>query len=137
MRKTVRNLIVADASLTAVIPPERWYQLGAVVDVPEKPYAVLQWITPVAGDARGTFAHQFQVRIYDKRGSYERIDALLGGPYRTGGVYAVLAGILDVTGVDGRVVQADYLGTSGDDVDIDSKSNVKYSSWQIIGRTTG
>ena len=136
MRETIRSLIVADALLTAVIPTERWYQAGAVLDVPSKPFAILRWIAPVTGDARGTFAHQLQVAIYDQRGSYKRIDALLGGRYRTGGVYPLLAGIAGLTGADGYVAQADYLGDSGDQEDIDYKANMKYSSWQIIGKVT-
>jgi hypothetical protein len=136
VRATVRGLLVADGSLTAVIPTERWFQAGAVLDVPVKPFAILRWISPVAGDARGSFAHQLQVQIHDDRGSYKRIDELLGGPYRTGGVYSILAGIAGLAGVDGYVAQADYLGDSGDDVDVDFKSNTKFSSWQIAGRIT-
>lgn len=134
MRATIRDLIIAEPTLTAVIPPLRWFEAGAVIDVPAKPFAVLRWISPVAGDAKGSFAHQFQVQIFDNRGSYKRIEEILGGPYRTGGVHEILAGIADVTGSDGRVTQADFLGYSGDDVDINTKSNTKYSMWQIIGR---
>lgn len=137
MRATLHGLLVADASLTAVIPTERWFQAGSVIDVPPLPFAILRWISPVAGDARGTWSHQFQVAIFDKRGSYNRIDQLLGGPYRSGGVYAVLDGIAGATGSDGYIAQADYLGDSGDDVNIDYKANTKFSSWQIAGRSTG
>ena len=136
MRATIHSLLVADVALTAVIPSERWYQAGAVIDVPPKPFAVLRWLSPVPGDAKGTRAHQLQVQVYDERGSYKRIDDLLGGPYRSGGVYPILAGILGVTGDDGYVAQADYLGDSGDDVDVDFKANTKFSSWQVIGRIT-
>jgi hypothetical protein len=136
MRKAVRELLVAQAALTAVIPAERWLQLGAVIDVPLKPFAILRWISPVSGDARGTWAHQFQVAIHDHRGSYSRIDALLGGPHQAGpSVYTVMSGIMGYTGTDGYVMQADFLGNSGDDVDIDYKTNTKYSSWQIAGRS--
>lgn len=137
MRKTIHQLLTSDAALTALIPTLRWFQHGAVEDVPKKPFAVLQWLSPVSGDARGTFAHQLQVRVYGERGSYLPIDKILGGPHRSGGVYPILAGVMDLVGIDGRVVQCDYLGTSGDDVDVDYKANMKYSSWQIIGRTTG
>lgn len=136
MRKTIYQALVADSSLTAQIPTERWFQLGSVVDVPRKPFVILQWLSPVRGDAKGSFAHQLQVRVFDDRGSYTDIDRILGGPHRSGGVYAVLNGLVDFTGADGRVTQCDYLGTGGDDVDPDYKANTKYSSWQIIGRTT-
>lgn len=136
MRATIHQLLVAAPALTAVIPAGRWYQVGAVIDIPIKPFAILKWIAPVAGDAKGTFAYQLQVAIHDDRGSYKRIDGLLGGPHRSGGVFEHLSGIEGLTGPDGYVVQADYLGTSGDDVDVDYRTNTKYSSWQVIGRTT-
>lgn len=135
MRATIRDLFVADAALTAVVPTERWFQAGNVLDVPLKPFVILRWITPVRGDARGTFAHQLRIDVHDHRGSYKRIDALLGGPYRIGGVYAVLQTLMGHTGTDGYIAQADYLGESGDDADVDFKSNFKYGSWQIAGRS--
>jgi hypothetical protein len=136
MRATVLGLLLADGALTAVIPSERWFQAGNVLDSPEKPFAVLRWLAPVAGNASGSFAHQLRVDIHDRRGGYKRIDQLLGGPFRSGGVYAILSGILGVSGPDGYVAQADYLGDSGDQEDLDYRSNYKFSSWQILGRTT-
>lgn len=134
MRATVRNLLIADAALTAFIPTQRWFQVGNVLDVPTKPFAILRWITPVAGDAAGTFAYQLRVELYDDRGSYKDIDAALGGRYLTGGVYSILSAVMDHTGSDGYIGQADFLGNSGDDVNTDYRANFKYSSWQIMGR---
>lgn len=134
MRATVRNLLIGNAALTAFIPTERWFQVGNVLDVPRKPFAILRWITPVAADARGSFAHQLRVELYDERGSYKDLDAALGGPYLAGGVHGVLSAVLGHTGADGYIAQADFLGNSGDDVNVDYKANFKYSSWQIIGR---
>lgn len=136
MRATIHQLLSSDAGLTTLVPAVRWFQHGAVIDVPAKPFVVLQWLSPVGGDARGTFAHQLQVRAYGERGSYVPLDRILGGPHRSGGVYPLLAGLMNLDGPDGRVTQCDYLGTSGDDVDVDYRANMKYSSWQIIGRTT-
>jgi hypothetical protein len=135
MRQTIRSLLVADGGLTDVIPTERWFQAGAVLDVPPLPFAILRWLSPVRGDAKGAFAHQFQVAIYDERGDYTRIDAILGGQHKTGGVWPILNGIADVSGPDGRISQADYLGDSGDQEDIDYRANLKFSSWQIVGRS--
>lgn len=134
MRATIRNLIIADAALTALIPPERWFQAGSVLDVPVKPFAILRWISPVAGNARGTFGHQFRIDVHDERGSYKRIDSILGGPYKTGGLYPILKGLMGVAGVDGYIAQADFLGDSGDQEHVDYKSNMKFTSWQIAGR---
>lgn len=136
MRALVRNLLIADGALTAFIPPERWFQVGSVPDVPVKPFAILRWIAPVPGNAAGSLAHQLQVALYDHRGSYTRLDAAIGGPYRTGGVYSILKPAMGITGVDGYLAQADYLGDGGDDVDVEFKANMKISSWQIIGRMT-
>ena len=136
MRQTIHQLLTSQIGLIAVVPASRWFSPGAVIDMPPKPYVILRWLAPVGGDARGTFAHQLQVIVHDKRGSYDQIEELLGGPHRTGGVYPVLKNITDYVGPDGRISQADYLGDSGDDVDVDQKSNTKYSSWQIAGRTT-
>lgn len=134
MRATVRDLIIADTALTAFIPAERWFQLGSVLDVPVKPFAILRWITPVPGNASGSYAHQLRIELYEARGSYAKTDAALGGPYRTGGLYDILCNAFGVTGSDGYIAQADFLGNSGDDVNVDYKANMKYSSWQIIGK---
>lgn len=136
MRATVHQLLSTHGSLTPLIPTERWFQAGNVRDVPRKPFAMLRWLAPVAGLAKGAWANQLQVVIYDDRGSYKDIDAILGGPHRSGGVYPLLAGIIQLEGPDGRVTEATYLGDSGDQEDVDFKANMKYSSWQIIGRTT-
>jgi hypothetical protein len=135
MRATVRDLILSDAALVGLIPSERWFSPGGVTDVPEKPFAVLRWLSPVRGDARGTFAHQLRVDVHDARGSYDLIEEVLGDPYRGGGVWAVLAGALGVEGSDGYVGQCDYLGHSGDQEDETYGTNYKFSSWQILGRT--
>jgi hypothetical protein len=72
--------------------------------------------------------------VHDERGSYARIEQILGGQYKVGGVWPILNGIMDVTGADGRVTQADFLGDSGDQESDDYGTNYKFSSWQIIGR---
>lgn len=135
MRATIHQLLVGTGALTAVIPTERWYQFGAVEDNPKLPFAILKWLSPVRSNS-GSDMHQLQVVIYDKHGSYKRIDDLLGDRYKSGvTVYSTLAGIAGLTGTDGYVAQADYLGHSGDDVDVDYKANKKFSSWQIAGRS--
>jgi hypothetical protein len=135
MRATIRDLIISDGALTALIPSERWFSPGGLTDVPLKPFAVLRWLSPVASNAKSGFMHQLRVDVHDERGSYDRIEQILGDPYRGGGVYAVLDGILGVTGSDGYVGQCDYLGHSGDQEEPEYGSNYKFSSWQILGRT--
>lgn len=135
MRATIHQLLVGVPQLTAVIPTERWFQFGSVPDVPKKPFAILKWLSPVRSNS-GASMHQLQVVIYDDHGSYKRIDDLLGDQYKSGvTVYSVLAGVAGLSGPDGYVAQADYLGHSGDNMDSDYKANMKFSSWQIAGRS--
>lgn len=129
MRATVRGLLVGNGALTTLIPTERWYQAGAVHDSPRMPFGVLRWIAPVRGDARGTFTKQLQVQVFDQRGDYTKIDAVLKL------VLATLEPVEDFTGVDGHIAQLDYLGDSGDQEDTDLRAGMKYSSWQIAGRS--
>lgn len=134
MRATVRDLLIGVPQLTALIPPERWFQAGAVEDSPRLPFAILRWISPVRS-ASGRDMKQLQVAVYDRRGTYSTIDRILGDPDRPGPtVYTVLAGAAGVLGSDGYLAQADYLGNSGDQEDIDYKANLMFSSWQIAGR---
>lgn len=135
MRQTLHARLIGDAALTALIPSERWFQAGAVKDSPPKPFVVVRWLSPVRSDAQTQFLNQLRIDVHDDRGDYSRIDQVLGGPYKTGGVYANLSTVLDLTGVDGRITCCDYLGDSGDQEEPDYKSNYKFSSWQIIGRS--
>lgn len=132
MRATIRNVLIASPALTAVVPAARWYAPGAVVDSPVKPFVVLRWLAPTRSDA-GRDMNQLRVDVHDNRGSYNRIEDLLGNPNQGGGVYEVLSGLLDHTGVDGRISECTYLGHSGDQEDVDYKTNFKFSSWQVIG----
>lgn len=134
MRATVRNLIIGTPALTAIIPAARWYAPGAVVNTPVMPFAVLRWLAPVASEARGRRLRQLRVDVHDTRGSYARIQQVLGSPDKGDGVYGVLSTAYDVVGVDGRLVQADYLGDSGDQEDDQyGLTNYMFSSWQVIG----
>ena len=133
MRRTIRDALVANAGLTALVPADRWYGAGAVIDQPDKMFVVLRWIAPVPSNAIGRYLNQLRVDVHDRRGSYSRIDQLLGNPYTGGGIYTVLSGLLDFDGVDGRITQCDYLNHSGDQENEDYKTNFKFSSWQVIG----
>lgn len=138
MRQTVRDLIIGTPALMALIPSERWFAAGAIVDVPERPFAILRWLAPVPGAFSSAYANQLRVDVHDERGDYTGIDRILGAPYRTDGpsVYTVLYGAMGVTGADGYLAQCDYLNRSGDQEDPDYKTNYQFSSWQIIGRET-
>lgn len=133
MRRVIRDLLLATPSLVAIVPAERWYTPGGVVDKPVLPFVVLRWLAPVPSSAIGKYLNQLRVDVHDRRGSYANIEQLLGNPYSGGGIYTVLSGILDLAGADGRVVQCDYLNHSGDQEDETYGTNYKFSSWQVIG----
>jgi hypothetical protein len=133
MRKTVYQLLTAQAGLVATVPVARWYQAGRVIDVPVFPFVVLRWLAPVAGNSPNRYLKQLRVEFYTERGSYSGADAFLGTPDLGTGVCGVLSGLTDHVGTDGRITQADYLGHSGDQESEEYKCNLKFSSWRMIG----
>lgn len=133
MRATVRNLILATPALTALIPAERWYTPGSVIDTPVRPFAVLRWLAPVASEARGRSLNQLRVDVHDSRGSYKRIEQVLGSSTKGGGIFGLFSSVADHTGADGRISEMTFLGHSGDQEDDTYLTNYKFSSWQVIG----
>lgn len=133
MRKTIYSLLTGTTGLVAQVPADRWFAAGAIVDSPTRMFVVLRWLAPVPSSARGRFLNQLRVDVHDQRGTYSRIETLLGNPDTGGGIYAVLSGIIQLDGIDGRITQCDYLGHSGDQEDETYGTNYKFSSWQVIG----
>lgn len=127
MRQTMFSLLAAQSGLVALVPVARWYRAGNVVDTPVKPFVVLRWIAPVVGNARGTFAKQLRLEVHAARGSYKPCEDWLAIADPT------LSSAVNVTGVDGRITQCDFLGRSGDQEDATYKTNLMFSSWQVIG----
>lgn len=134
MRKTIYEALTSVSGLTAIIPAARWFEAGAVIDQPRKPFVVLRWIAPVPSSS-GRWLNQLRVDVHDERGDYSRIEQFLGNPYSGGGVYARLSALMDYVGSDGRITQCDYLNHSGDQEDEVYGTNYKFSSWQVIGVT--
>lgn len=133
MRRTIRDALLASSELTALVPAARWYGAGNVLDKPPTPFVVLRWLAPVAGNATGRLMRQLRVDVHQARGSYATVDAVLGSPDLGSGVYGVLSGLQQHVGLDGRVMQCDYLGDSGDQEDVTYNTNMKFSSWRVIG----
>lgn len=133
MRATLHQLLTGASALTALVPAARWYQAGNVVDTPTKPFVIIRWLAPVPSDARGLFLKQVRIEYHGQRGSYAAADNFLGSPDKGNGVYGVMNGILQYTGVDGRITEATYLGHSGDQEDPTYLTNMKFSSWRVIG----
>jgi hypothetical protein len=134
MRRTIYQYLTAQAELLAFAPAARWFQAGAVVDNPVKPFVVLRWLAPVPSAlATGRFFNQLRVEAHDVRGTYSRIDAFLGSQHTNTGVFKYLEPLTQYTGVDGRITEATFLGHSGDQEDPTYNTNWKFSSWRVIG----
>lgn len=123
----MHGLLTGAPTLTALVPASRWYRAGAVLDAPVKPFAVVRWIAPVPGAAKGTFRRQLRLDFHDERGVYKVIDDMLLA------VVPVLSGVQNLVGPDGRIAQCDYLGNGGDQEDDVYGTNYSFSSWQVIG----
>lgn len=134
MRKTIYQAITASGAVTSLVPAERWFEAGAVIDQPPKPFGILRWIAPVPSSS-GRWLNQLRVDVHGERGDYSKLDQVLGNPYSGGPIYDVLSGLLDYVGPDGRITQCDYLNDSGDQEDEVYGTNYKFSSWQVIGVT--
>lgn len=133
MRATLYQLLVGTPALVALVPASRWYQAGAVVDTPTKPFVIVRWLAPVPSDARGRFLKQVRIEHHGPRGSYAAADTFLGSPDKNNGLYAVMDGIVQLVGPDGRITEATFLGHSGDQEDSTYNTNMKFSSWRVIG----
>lgn len=131
MKATIYSVLTGTPALTAIVPANRWHAAGAVLDRPAKPFVVLRWLAPV--EVGGRLAEQLRIDVHDVRGDYSRIEALLGSRHKGDGIYGVLSSLQNYVGVDGRITQADFIGHSGDQEDITYGTNVKFSSWQVIG----
>lgn len=133
MRKTLYAALTSASPLTAIVPVQRWYEAGAVIDNPVKPFVVIRWLSPVPATTSGRWLNQLRIDVHDKRGSYKQIETLLGNPYSGGGIYDVLSGLTGYVGPDGWITQCDYLNHSGDQESEEYSTNYKFSSWQVIG----
>lgn len=129
MRQTMHSLLTTEATLTAIVPSDRWYQAGNVIDVPLTPFVVERWIAPVP--VSGRFARQLRLDIHDQRGSYSRIDAFLAA------VEPILKAVQQFEGPDGRIAECTFLGNGGDQEHEDYGTNYSWSSWQVIGVRNG
>lgn len=117
--------LTAQSALTGIVPIPRWFQAGAVKDVPTKPFVVLRWLAPVRLAAG--FGRQLRLDVHDARGSYANIDSF------NKAAKTALAGVNDLVGPDGRITQCDYLGNGGDQEDTTYGTNYSFTSWQVIG----
>lgn len=125
MRRAVVEVLQASAPLLAALPAERWYAAGAVPDTPLTPFIVVRWLAPVPLATQ--YGEQLRLDVHDERGSYVRID----------GILKLCRNVLDpleqYAGTDGRITQCDYTGHSGDQEDVEKRTNLKWVSYQVVG----
>lgn len=130
IRRTIWERITTDASITALVPVERWYERGATKDTPPTPYAVL---ADLGTDPRGggKFARLLGVYVHDDRGNFGRIDDVLTL------VRARLESAEQYVGTDGRLVSAGFQSTSDDGFDDATSTNTKNSVFRVVGVPNG
>jgi hypothetical protein len=129
IRKTMYEALITDATLIALVPAERWLERGSVVDVPSRPYVVHACLGTAPVSGRNAWV--WGVWVHDERGDFNRIDDVLTK------VQARLTGLQQFVGTDGRLVQADWQSTSEDGFDDATNTNVKQSTYQIVGVRNG
>lgn len=129
LQATTYALLTEEPALVDLVPTERWFRRGGVVDVPQTPYVVLAWLGPLTTGRRNS-AQLLDVYVHDEVGSYTRIEEILEA------IKGVLLDAVHYRGWAGNafpLVQADYLGKSGDGVDQGNGTSYQFSSWKILG----
>lgn len=122
---TVREWLVGDPAIGAQIDSERLYGVSAVLDTPERPYAVLRYLSSIRLGG-GKDAYPLMISVHDDPGSYERINLI------NGLVVPRMKGLVQFTGSTGvRVVQADYLGLGGEEQDPERGTIFRSTNWQL------
>ena len=128
MYKTMYELLTGYAPLTALVPVERIYETGSVEDHPEMPYVVLVWL-PKVDKGRRNYTNAFEVHAHDERGSHARLRSICQA------VKDRLDGVAQYQGSDGYITQCDYVGDGGEIYDSEAKTNLQFTSWEVVGRT--
>lgn len=129
LKATTYQLLTTQPALTDRVPTERWFRRAGQVDASETPYVVLAWLGTLTTGGRNS-AELLDVYVHDELGSYALIEATLAD------IKAVLLGATHYRGTSGTgfpLVQADYLGKSGDQVDQGNGTSFQFSSWKILG----
>lgn len=127
MRGLVHSAIIGEPSLTDDVPADRWYEVGALVDNPPTPFAILNY-GPRAGVMKAVSARTLRISVYDQRGSYDLIDRVIKN------IEELLPAWIDVTQGDSRLTEASWIGSSGDLDAPEYQANMRYVEFRIAGR---
>lgn len=124
------ELLTGYAPLTALVPVDHIHETGSLEDHPELPFLVLAWQPSVQKASLRRFNRIFEVHAHDERGSH----ALLRQVMRA--VADCLGGAAQYQGTDGWITQCDFIADGGELLDPETSTNLQFSTWEVVGRTT-
>lgn len=132
MRKLLYRALTEDETLLAEIPIDRWLSGGSVDTTPALPFAVIKFGggDVIPSPSRNPVS-RVEIWIHDDKGSYTRIDRILG----------LVKTRLDGNGFvwsnlpDEWITQAEWTSTSGDLVDGGYNTNTRLASYKLVGRS--
>lgn len=136
MRKIIHDLLTANTTLTNMIPADRWIQGSAMLNVPERPFAVIRFGGFLRGitrkDGSGIRTARLEVWGHWDRGSFLGVDDLLREVRRT------LLTAKDIKRVreDGSAVffmEASWENDSPDMFDQDTLTNCRATIFEVVG----
>lgn len=143
MRGLIRNLLISDAELTAVIPEGRWFGSGSIgndpvardnfSDTPPRPFAEIRFSMDSPGMAHIT-RRRLEVWVHDEYGDYSRIDRVIKR------VKEVLESSQQVafsdpeTHEDSELMLAEWVSDSTDLYDGGYRTNCRSTGFDLIGK---
>jgi hypothetical protein len=130
IRSLVRNLLIADTDLLALIPADRWIQATAADDSPPaRPFAVLRFAGTFPMQVRAASQCALEIWIHDNAGSYDRIDEIVKK------VKATMASSDQATedSYNTDLIHAEWSGDSVDLFDDGYRTNTKSTSFNLTG----
>ena len=125
-RSWLRNKLIADATLTALVPASRIFASGSLEGrIILKPFIVVRVDDDVPGPYPGAWRTTATLWCHDDPGSYLRLGAILSA--------CRLALIGSASGLSGAIA-GQWLGNSGDLSDDDFGTIVRYITFSLNGK---
>ena len=131
MKTILFSELVSDGVLLAYIPVTRCFSINNVPSNPKKPFAVIKWTGTNNGIPQSNNGVQgVQIWVHGEEGSYAVIDIIIE---RTKYVIQEIKDSKAEKG-SGIIACTRWNNDSGELLDLDRRTNVRYTQWQIIGR---
>lgn len=127
MRKAMHHLLTTDPTLLDLLPADKWFARGAVVDKPTTPFAVEAWQGVTAVGRGRVGLPRLTIWVYQSRGSYDLIDKVLAR------CKELLEETYDFEHDGQRIIQADFEGSSVDLFDDVYRANARNSGFRVLG----